>query len=120
MPFITFIYKKKFDIDGTPGPFFGKYCTNSIHDELYVEVKKCLIQTLNDFGVKRYVGRPQFVSYRWPETEETVSVGVLSVSSDDIVTMNSNKKDIQAFHFYCDYDNNRYINGKLINNTLNY
>lgn len=115
MPFITFFFKKRFDINGTPGPpFFGKYCTNSIHDELYIEVKKCLIQTLNDCAIKRYGGA------RFTETEETVSLGVLSVSSDDIVTMNSNNKDIQAFYFYCDYDNNRYINGKLINNTLNY
>ena len=80
-----------------------------------MEVKKCIIQSLNDYGIKRCGGAQCIISYRWPETEETVSLGVLSVSSDDIVTMNSNNKDIQAFYFYCDYDNNRYINGKLIN-----
>ena len=110
MPFITFIYKKRFDVDGNRGPYFGKYCTNnSIQDELYMEVKKCVIKSLNDYTIKKRGGA------RFTETEETVLLGVLSVSSDDIITINSNKNDeIKCFNFYHDYHNNIYINGNVI------
>jgi len=97
MPFITFIYKQRFNIDGDMPPYFGKYCTNCIHDDLYMEVKTCLIQTLNDYIIKRGRG--------FRETEKTVFLGVLSISYDDTVTINSNNNEIQCFHFYRDYLN---------------
>jgi hypothetical protein len=103
MPFITFIYK----VGKNKKTYYGKYCCNSIsddHEGLDKEVKYILLKGLNEFRTKNNI----------KELKSKIIIGILSFSSNHIIPTYSTKNEIKCFDFYCDYENNLYINGKLI------
>jgi hypothetical protein len=102
MPFITFIYK----VGKNPKTYYGKYCSDYIsddHDGLDNEVKYILKQSLNQ--------------YRKQHNQKIISkliIGILSFSSNEHTPTYSTNNEIQCFDFYKNYDEQIYINGKLI------
>jgi hypothetical protein len=102
MPFITFIYK----VGKNNKTYYGKYCANNIsddHEGLDNEVKYVLIKGLNEYKKKNI-----------QKVESKIIIGILSFSSNNIIPTYSSNNEIKCFDFYYDYDNNIYINGKLL------
>jgi len=103
MPFITFIYK----VGKNNKTYYGKYCFDDIsdyHNGLDNEVKYILIKGLNEYRKKNNVQK----------LKSKVIIGILSFSSNNIISTYSTNNEIRCFDFYCNYDNKIYINGKLI------
>lgn len=103
MPFITFIYK----VGKKCKTYYGKYCFNYIsddHEGLDNEVKDILITGLNDYRKKNNVQK----------LKSKIIIGILSFSSNNIISTYSTDNEIRCFDFYCNYDNKIYINGKII------
>ena len=102
MPFITFIYK----VGKNPKTYYGKYCSEYIsddHDGLDNEVKYILEQSLNQ--------------YRKQNNKKIITklmVGILSFSSSETTPTYSTNNEIKCFDFYKNYNEQIYINGKLI------
>lgn len=102
MPFITFIYK----VGKNQKTYYGKYCSDYIsddHDGLDNEVKYILKQSLNQ--------------YRTQNNQKIISkliIGILSFSSNECTPTYSTNNEIECFDFYKNYDEQIYINGKLI------
>ena len=104
MPFITFIYK----VGKNYKTYYGKYCFDYIsddHEGLDNEVKYVLKEGLNKF--KNNNGLKKLKS-------KNIKIGILSFSSDTIIPTDSSKKEFECFDFYCNYNNNVYVNGNLI------
>ena len=103
MPFITFIYK----IGKNNKTYYGKYCVDYVsddHEGLDNEVKCILIKGLNKY---RKQNNKQKIKSK-------IVIGILSFSSDILISTYSNNNEIKCFDFYYDYDNKIYVNGKLI------
>ena len=103
MSFITFIYK----VGKNDKTYYGKYCVDYVsddHDGLDNEVKDILINGLNEYRKKNNIEK----------LKSNIMIGILSFSSNDIVPTYSTDNEIKCFDFYYNYDNNIYINGKLI------
>lgn len=103
MPFITFIYK----VGKNYKTYYGKYCFNYIsndHEGLDNEVKDILIQGLNEYRKQNNVQK----------LKSKIIIGILSFSSNNIISTYSTDNEIRCFDFYYNYDNKIYINGKLI------
>jgi hypothetical protein len=104
MPFITFIYR----IGNNDKTYYGKYCTDYVsveHEGLDIEVRYRLLQGINRFRQNKCIRKLK---------SKQMKVGILSYSSDSFVPMYSTDKEIQCFDFYYDYNNNAYVNGKLV------
>ena len=104
MGFITFIYR----IENNPNTYYGKYCFDYIsddHDGLDNEVKYILKEGLNKYRKNKGLGILK---------SNNIKIGILSFSSDTIIPTDSSKKEIDCFDFYCNYNNNVYVNGNLI------
>jgi hypothetical protein len=107
MSFITFIYR----IGENPKTYYGKYCFEYIsddHEGLDIVVKYKLLQGLNMYKIKN----------NSKKIKSKIKVGILSFSSDRRISTESSKNEIKCFDFYYNYDNNIYVNGKLIENNL--
>ena len=103
MPFITFIYK----VGKNYKTYYGKYCFDYIsddHEGLDGEVKNVLIKGLNKYRKKNNIQK----------LKTKIIIGILSFSSNNIVSTYSTDNEIKCFDFYYNYDNEIYINGKLI------
>ena len=102
MPFITFIYK----VGKNNKTYYGKYCADYVsddHEGLDNEVKYILEQSLNQ--------------YRKQNNKKIITklmVGILSFSSSETTPTYSTDNEIKCFDFYKKYDEQIYINGKLI------
>lgn len=104
MPFITFIYR----IGNNNKTYYGKYCTDYMsyeHEGLDIEVRYRLLQGINRFRQNKCIRKLK---------SKQMKVGIISYSSDSFVPMYSTDKEIQCFDFYYDYNNNAYVNGKLV------
>ena len=87
--------------------YYGKYCFNYIlddHEGLDNEVKYILIKGLNEYRKKNNVQK----------LKSKIIIGILSFSSNNIISTYSTDNEIRCFDFYYNYDNKIYINGKLI------
>ena len=103
MSFITFIYK----VGKNSNTYYGKYCVNYIsddHDGLDNEVKNSVIKGLNEYRKQNNI----------PKLKTKIIIGILSFSSNNIIPTYSTSNEIKCFDFYRSYDNEIYINGKLI------
>jgi predicted secreted protein len=103
MPFITFIYK----VGKNYKTYYGKYCFDYIsddHEGLDNELKDILIKGLNEYRKKNNIKK----------LKSKIIIGILSFSSNNIIPTFSSDNEIKCFDFYYNYDNNIYINGKLI------
>ena len=103
MPFISFIYK----VGNNKKTYYGKYCTDYIsddHEGLDNEVKYILKRGLNTYRKNNNI----------PKLKSNIMIGILSLSSNDIIPTYSSDNEIKCFDFYCDYDNKTYINGNLL------
>jgi hypothetical protein len=102
MPFITFIYK----VGKNPKTYYGKYCSEYIsddHEGLDNEVKYILEQSLNQ--------------YRKQNNKKLITklmVGILSFLSNENIPTYSTNNEIKCFDFYKNYNEQIYINGKLL------
>ncbi len=102
MPFITFIYK----VGKNNKTYYGKYCVDYVsddHEGLDNEVKGILIKGLNKYREKNN-----------QKIRTKIIIGILSFSSDFLISTDSSNNEIKCFDFYYDYDNKIYINGKQI------
>lgn len=103
MSFITFIYK----IGKNDKTYYGKYCFDHIsndHQGLDNKVKYILKKGLNEYRKKNNI----------KALRSKIIIGILSFSSNDIIPIYSTNNEIKCFDFYYNYDNEIYINGKLI------
>ena len=103
MSFISFIYK----VGNNKKTYYGKYCTDYIsddHEGLDNEVKYILKRGLNAYRKNNNI----------PKLKSNIMIGILSLSSNDIIPTYSSDNEIKCFDFYCDYDNKIYINGNLL------
>jgi hypothetical protein len=103
MPFITFIYK----VGKNYKTYYGKYCFDYIsddHEGLDNEVKYILIKGLNEYRKKNNI----------QELKSKIMIGILSFSSNDNIPTYSTNDEIKCFDFYKNFDEQTYINGKLI------
>ena len=103
MSFISFIYK----VGNNKKTYYGKYCTDYIsddHEGLDNEVKYILKRGLNAYRKNNNI----------PKLKSNIMIGILSLSSNDIIPTYSSDNEIKCFDFYSDYSNKIYINGKLI------
>ena len=103
MTFITFIYK----VGKYNKTYYGKYCADYVsddHEGLDNEVKYILLQGLNQYRQKNNIKK----------LKSKIIIGILSFSSNNFIPTFSTNDEIKCFDFYYDYDNNIYINGKLI------
>jgi hypothetical protein len=103
MSFITFIYR----VGKNYKTYYGKYCFDYIsdnHDGLDNEVKKILINGLNEYRKKNNIKK----------LKTKIIIGILSFSSDSNILTYSTDNEIKCFDFYYDSDKKIYINGKLI------
>jgi hypothetical protein len=103
MPFITFIYK----VGKNDKTYYGKYCFDYIsddHEGLDNAVRYILKKGLNENRKKNNIQK----------LKTKIIVGILSFSSDEIITTYSTVNEIKCFDFYYNYDDKIYINGKLI------
>lgn len=99
--FITFIYK----IKNHPKVYYGKYCFQSIsddHEGLDREIKGGLVYGLNKYKREKNQMRIK---------PKHIKVGVLSFSHNKYIPTYSTEEEISCFDFYCDYNNNVYVNG---------
>jgi hypothetical protein len=104
MPFITFIYK----VGKNYKTYYGKYCFDCIsddHEGLDNEVKYILKKGLNEYRKKNNIKELK---------SKNIIIGILSFSSNQIIPTYSTDNEIKCFDFYYNYDNEIYINGKLI------
>jgi hypothetical protein len=104
MPFITFIYK----VGKNYKTYYGKYCFDCIsddHEGLDNEVKYILEKGLNEYRKKNNIQKLK---------SKNIIIGILSFSSNQIIPTYSTDNEIKCFDFYYNYDDNIYINGKLI------
>lgn len=103
MPFITFIYK----VGKNSKTYYGKYCSDYIsddHEGLDNEVKYILKQSLNKYRKQNNIQK----------IKSKLMVGILSFSSSETTPTYSTDNEIKCFDFYKKYDEQIYINGKLI------
>ena len=103
MPFITFIYK----VGKNTKTYYGKYCSDYIsddHEGLDNEVKHILKQSLNQYRKQHNI----------QNIKSKLIIGILSFSSNENTPTYSTNNEIQCFDFYKNYDEQIYINGKLI------
>ena len=103
MPFITFIYK----IGKSNKTYYGKYCVNYIsenHEVLYNEVKYILLKGLNDYRI----------NHNYEKIKTKIFIGILSFSLNDINLTYSLEDEIKCFDYYYSYNNNIYVNGKIV------
>ncbi len=103
MPFITFIYK----VGKNYNTYYGKYCFDYIsddHEGLDNEVKYILKKSLNEYRKKNNIKK----------LKTKIIIGILSLSINNIIPTYSTDNEIKCFDFYYKYDNEIYINGKLI------
>lgn len=103
MPFISFIYK----VGKNNKIYYGKYCFDYISDDhlgLDREVKYKLIEGLNKYRKQKNL--PELKS------KSKIKIGIMSYSSNNTIPTFSTKSEIKCFDFYCDCDNDIYINGK--------
>lgn len=103
MPFISFIYK----IGKNPKTYYGKYCVDDISDDhngLDNEVKYILKKSLNEYRKQNNMQK----------IKSKIMIGILSFSSNNIIPTYSTNNEIKCFDFYKTYDNQTFINGKLV------
>jgi hypothetical protein len=103
MPFITFIYR----IENNNKTFYGKFVSDYIsddHEGLDLEVKPTVIYGINEYRKHKNL----------EELKENVHLGVLSFSTNRYIPTYSSNEEIQCFDFYCDNDNNIYVNGQKV------
>ena len=103
MPFITFIYK----VGKNPKTYYGKCCFDYIsddHEGLDNEVKYILKQSLNKYRKQNNIQK----------IKSEIMIGVLSLSANEIIPTYSTDNEIKCFDFYKNYDDQTYINGKMI------
>ena len=103
MSFITFIYK----VGRNPKKYYGKYCFDYIsddHEGLDGEVKYILKKGLNEYREKNNIQK----------LKSKITVGILSFSSNNYIPTFSTNNEIKCFDFYYNFDNNIYINGKIV------
>lgn len=90
--FITFI----FNLPNYPGQtFYGKYYTDYIsddHEGLDEEIKPYLLQGIREYDKFEYL--PE-------ELKEKVSIGIISVSDHNSISIHSSDKERNCFDFYC-------------------
>ena len=103
MTFITFIYK----VGKNNKTYYGKYCPDYVSDD-HEGLDKTVYYILLD-GLNKY--REQ---KNKPKLKTKITVGILSYSSNRIISTFSTTDEIKCFDFYCDYDNKIYVNGKLL------
>lgn len=102
MTFITFIYR----VGKNPKTYYGKCCFTHIsddHEGLDNEVKYILKEGLNEYRKKNNV----------QQINSKIMIGVLSISTNDIISTYSTNAEIKCFDFYKNYDGQIYVNGKL-------
>jgi|LakMenEpi03Aug12_release.lakeMendotaPanAssembly.Ray.scaffolds.fasta_scaffold1763410_1 hypothetical protein len=111
--FITFIYR----IRGNPTTCYGKFIFTHLsddHDGLDAEMRSVLVNALNRQREKEGLGDSAILR------EEQVTLGIFSVSSEQLFPIYSTEEEIQVFDFYYKssgylYDSSRtYLNGVLI------
>ena len=103
MQFISFIYR----IGQNPKTYYGKCCFYSIsddHEGLDNEVKYYLKKGLNEYRKNKNI----------QNIKSKIMIGILSLSSDEIIPTYSTNAEIKCFDFYKTFDGKIYINGKLI------
>jgi hypothetical protein len=87
--------------------YYGKYCFDYIsndHQGLDNNVKYILKKGLNQYRKKNNIKK----------LKSKIIIGILSFSSNDFIPIHSTNNEIKSFDFYYNYDNEIYINGKLI------
>jgi len=105
MPFITFIYKIR------QNTYYGKYMTNCIsddHEGLDTVVRPYLVNGLNKFRKQNNLSK----------LKTKVKIGIISLSTNNIIPTYSSDAEKKVFDFYCEdfnYNPQIYINGKEIN-----
>ena len=103
MPFITFIYR----IGKTPKTYYGKCCFDYIsddHEGLDNEVKYVFKQGINEYRKQHNIQK----------IKSKIMIGILSLSSNEIIPTYSTNDEIKCFDFYKNVDGQMYINGNLI------
>ena len=103
MPFITFIYR----VGKNPKTYYGKCCYDYIsddHEGLDNEVKYILKQGINEYRKQNNIQK----------IKSKIDIGILSLSAHNIIPTYSTNREIKCFHFYHDFDNKIYVNGKMI------
>jgi hypothetical protein len=103
MSFITFIYR----IRKNPKTYYGKCFFDYIsdnHEGLDNEVKYFLKQGLNAHRKKNKIQK----------IKSKIMIGILSLSSNEIIPTYSTNDEIKCFDFYKNVDGQMYINGNLI------
>ena len=103
MPFITFIYK----VGKNPKTYYGKCCFDYIsddHEGLDNEVKYILKHSLNKYRKQNNIQK----------IKSKIMIGILSLSASEIIPTYSTNDEIKCFDFYKNYDEQIYINGKMI------
>jgi hypothetical protein len=103
MPFITFIYK----IGKNSRTYYGKYCEDRLsddHEGLDNEVRHSV-----EMGVNAYRKKMNLSPLR-----AKITIGILSLSINDVIPIFSSKNEVKCFDFYKNYDNKIFMNGKSI------
>jgi hypothetical protein len=104
MIFISFFYK----IENDPRIYYGKYYSDDKifeeHDGLDLIVEDIVL-----FGLNKFRKQKNFLELK----SNNIYIGILSISDDKIMPINSSQKEINFFNFY--YVNNKiYVNGNLV------
>jgi len=111
MTFITFIYR----IENDPKIYYGKHCTKYVsdhHEGLDLEIKYDLIRYLNEYRGQNNILKVE---------EKTVSVGVLTFSSNRNIPVYSSDDEKKCFDYYYEYYDNVikvYFSGKLLEKNI--
>lgn len=103
MPFISFIYR----VGKNPKTYYGKCCFDYIsdhHEGLDNEVKYILKHGVNEYRKQNNIQK----------IKSKIVIGILSLSTNEIIPTYSTNNEIKCFDFYKNYDGQIYINGKMI------
>ena len=106
MPFITFIYK----IGSNNKTYYGKYITDYIsddHEGLDLVIKPYLLDGINKYRKQNNLKK----------LKNKIIIGIMSLSIDNVIPIDSTNGEIKCFDFYCENYNyvcDTFINGKKL------